>query len=413
MKSEDNRIKSAFANRLVVIGAAVAVFALSAIGCGGSGQESDDPDDMITVEGSVAQAALPAAPGTPGGRLYSVSGAIAAEGDMVFLLLNGESVSSTRITGGKYKFYGGYKNRRLSLKFGLTGNEVFVGRVASDATGTIVLPEFNEYHVIARPVIEVQAAEGRTNLDNFVVSNGRLDLTATVNALRELLANKFLTAPEIYGNSAAALVAKINSGGVDARSAFSGSQLKLFADPPKTIALSPMSYSLGVREQGQFTVSMSGFTDRRVVFRVNEMAGGSAATGTITQEGLYTAPGTIDAQAAVTVTVQSLEDSTKQASALVVLTPVTVVLNGGKPSVTLSPLDKDFNVPFTVSGHSDRRVRWYVNDMEYGNILTVGYISSAGRYSQPAKKPAVRIFVKAVSVADDTKSGSCEIIITE
>ena len=398
----------------IFIAAAALVFFLAAVsGCGGGGQESDNPDDMIAIEGSVSQSVLPASPSAGPRRAYSIGRAIASEGDMVFLFLNGDSVGSTQIKGGKYKFYGGYKGRRLSLKFGLTNNEVYVGTVASDATGTIVLPEFDEYHVIARKVIEVQAAEGRTRLDNFIVSNGRLDLTATVNTLRSLLSAKFIAEPAVYGSSAPQLVAKINDLSIDANSAFSYKQLKIFADIPKTIALSPGSFSLGVREQGQFTVSMSGFTDKSVVYKVNDMIGGSSAVGTITQSGLYTAPGAIDLQTAVTIAAQSVEDTAQQASALVVLTPVVITLNGGKESVSLSTLDKDYNMPFTVTGHGDKRLRWYVNDIEYGNILTVGYISSAGRYSQPAKIPSVKITVKAVSVADDTKSDACEIIITQ
>ena len=401
----------------IFFAAAALVFFLAAVsGCGGGGQESDNPDDMIAIEGSVSQSVLPASPRTESassGRPYSIDRAIASEGDMVFLFLNGDSVGSTQIQGGKYKFYGGYKGRRLSLKFGLTNNEVFVGTVASDASGTIVLPEFDEYHVIAKKVIEVQAAEGRTKLDNFIVSNGRLDLTATVNTLRGLLASKFLAEPDIYGSNAAQLIAKINNLSIDANSAFSYRQLKIFADIPKTIAISPGSYSLGVREQGQFTVSMSGFTDKSLVYKVNDMIGGSSAVGTITQSGLYTAPGTIDLQTAVTVSAQSVEDTTQQASALVVLTPLVITLNGGKDSISLSTLDKDYNMPYTVTGHGDKRLRWYVNDIEFGNILTVGYISSAGRYSQPAKIPSVKITVKAISVADDTKSDACEIIITQ
>lgn len=393
--------------------AAPAAFLLP--GCGGAGEESDSPEDMITIEGSVSQTVTPssAAGGAKAGPLYSVNGAIASEGDMVFLFLNGASVSSTQIKGGKYKFFGGYKGRKLALKFGLTKNEVYVGVVDSSATGTIVLPEFNEYHVIAKKVIEVQAAEGRTKLENFLVSNGRLDLNSTVNTLRNVLAPKFLTAADIYGASAAALLDKINNSTIDINSAFSYKQLSIFPDTPKNIAISPASYSLGIRETGRFTVSMSGFTNPGVVYKVNDMLGGGSAVGTIDLSGLYTAPAVIDTPASVTITAQSVEDPSKQSSALVVLTPVTVIINGGRKTINLTRLDKDYNVAYVVSGHSDKRLRWFVNDIEYGNILTIGYISSDGRYSRPSSIPSVKLFIKAVAMVDSTKSASCELIITE
>lgn len=391
------------------------LFAFFLTGCGGSAEESDSPDDMIAIEGSVSQTITPLqpAPGRSSGPLYSVDSAIASEGDMVFLFLNGASVSSTQIKGGKYKFFGGYKGRKLSLKFGLTKNEVYVGVVDSSATGTIVLPEFNEYHVIAKKVIEVQAAEGRTKLENFLVSNGRLDLNSTVNILRDALAPKFLTAADIYGASAAALLDKINTSAIDINSAFSHKQLPIFPDAPKYIAISPASYSLGIRETGRFTVSMSGFTNRSVIYKVNDMPGGSSAAGTIDQNGFYTAPAVIDTPSSVTITAQSVEDPSKQASALVVLTAVNVIINGGRETINLTKVDKDYNVAYVVSGHSDKRLRWYVNDIEYGNILTVGYISSDGRYSQPSSIPPVKIVIKAVSMVDPTKYASCELIITE
>ncbi|HOD39110.1 MAG: hypothetical protein BWY32_00147 [bacterium ADurb.Bin243] len=380
-------------------------------GCGGAGEESDNPDDMITIEGSIAQSVAPVF--SPAGPAYTLNRSIAVEGDMVFLFLNGASVTSTQIKGGKYKFFGGYKGRKLSLKFGLTKNEVYVGVVDGSATGTITLPAFNEYHVIAKKVIEVQAAEGRTSPDNFLVSNGRLDLSATVAILKDVLSPKYLAEPDIYGNSVSDLLAKVNNGNIDVSSAFSYKKLSVFPEPQKSMVISPAGYSLGVREQGQFTVSMSGFSNKSVVYKVNDMIGGSSLTGTINSSGLYTAPGVIDSQTAVTITAQSVEDPSKQATALVSLTPLSIVINSGKPSITLTKLDKDYNVPYAVSGHNDKRLRWYVNDIEYGNILTVGYISSGGRYSQPSKIPSVKIVIKAISVADATKSASCELIITE
>jgi|GEM_PF-5448241 len=378
---------------------------LSFVGCGGSGEESDNPDDMLTLEGTITTASS-AADG-------ALSRAIAANGDMVFLYLNGAATSSSQIKDGKYSFYGGYKGRKVSFQFGSSINQVYVGLVDTGASGTIKLPVFNEYHVIVKNVIDVQMQEGRTKLENFLVSNNRLDITSSVNKLKELLAAKFVSESDVYGTSVQQLMSKLSNGEINTASAFSYTKLSMFADPPKSMVIYPTSSSAGVREKIQFGVSMSGFTDRSVVYRVNDIPGGNSEIGTVTQEGLYTAPGLIDIGASVSVSAQSSEDTTKQASAIVVLTPVVVSINNSNATLNLTKLDKNYTVPSQVAGHSDKTLRWFINDIEYGNILTVGYISSNGTYAQPVKTPGVKIFVKAVSVADPTKYALCEIVISE
>ncbi len=407
-------------------------------GCGGGTGESDNPDDQIGITGTVASSApvLQTAPGLfaapeggPAEALYaSASGnapvpeigpggkalrAIAYEGDQVFLYLDGAPATSSQITGGKYSFYGGYKGKKIGLRFGLTNNDVYAGYIDPAATGDIVLPAFDEYAVITAKVIETQVAEGRVKLENIVLSSPkRVDLTSIINKVKSVLADKFVKEPDIYGSTMSQTFLKVKTGDIDSATAFSGKKFDVFDPLPQVFLLYPLTATLGRGESVQFTVSMTNFVDKSVIFKIDDKivdtAGGSS--GYIGPAGTYTAPDILDNQKMVTITAQSVENTTKTASATVTLTPVTVILNNADPVVTLTRFDQNYVMPSRVSGHTNKLLKWYVNDILSGDALTVGYVSSNGTYTKPVKKPSVKVFVKAVSVADPTKYGVCEIL---
>lgn len=100
--------------------------------------------------------------------------------------------------------------------------------------------------------------------------------------------------------------------------------------PNVTVSISPASAALaaGQSQATQFTATVSGTTNTAVTWSVNTVAGGNGTVGTISSTGLYAAPETLPATPSsqvVTVTATSMADSTKSASASVVLvTPGTV-----------------------------------------------------------------------------------------
>lgn len=85
------------------------------------------------------------------------------------------------------------------------------------------------------------------------------------------------------------------------------------APPAASISISPSSTTVTLSGTQQFTASVTGASSTAISWAVNGVAGGNAATGTITANGLYTAstPGTY------TVTVTSTSDATLTASATV------------------------------------------------------------------------------------------------
>ena len=57
-----------------------------------------------------------------------------------------------------------------------------------------------------------------------------------------------------------------------------------------TISVTPETAAVRVGATKKFYASVSGTTDKTVVWYVNNVAGGAAATGTIDADGTYTAP---------------------------------------------------------------------------------------------------------------------------
>jgi hypothetical protein len=85
-----------------------------------------------------------------------------------------------------------------------------------------------------------------------------------------------------------------------------------------SVTISPTSPSVNVNNTLQFSAVISGTSDQRVIWSVNNIVGGNSTLGTINTSGLYRAPTTIPG-ASVTVRVQSAADTSKVASATVTL----------------------------------------------------------------------------------------------
>lgn len=162
--------------------------------------------------------------------------------------------------------------------------------------------------------------------------------------------------------------------------------------PPPTVtgvSISPTASSLQTGAQQQFSATVAGAANTGVIW--------SASGGTITSTGLYTAPG---AAGTFTITAASSVDSTKSASALVVVAVPQQV------TVTVSPTNASVgqagSVQFTatVSGLSNKAVTWAVSR---GN----GTITQSGLYTAP--RAAENDVITATSQADNTKSGTASI----
>ena len=89
------------------------------------------------------------------------------------------------------------------------------------------------------------------------------------------------------------------------------------------VTIKPAFAIATVSQTTPFTDTVTGTTNTAVTWEVNNTAGGSATTGTISATGVYTAPTQVPSPATVTVTVVSQADTTKSASAQVTVVAQT------------------------------------------------------------------------------------------
>ncbi len=179
------------------------------------------------------------------------------------------------------------------------------------------------------------------------------------------------------------------------------------------VSVAPATTSVATSSQQQFTATVTGAPTTQVWWYVI----GGSVNGTITSNGLYTAPGTAPASP-VTIRAVSAANSERQGSATVTV--------GGNPSPTPTPTPVAVSITptsaalltgatqqfsATVTGSANTAVTWQVNNST-GGSATVGTISNSGLYTAPATVPAGTITVSAVSQADATKRANATITLS-
>src|SRR6202011_96362 len=165
--------------------------------------------------------------------------------------------------------------------------------------------------------------------------------------------------------------------------------------PPVTgttqVSVTPTAASLQTGGQQQFTAAVSGSSNTAVTW--------SASGGTISASGQYTAPATAGTY---TITALSNADTTKSASALVIVSvPQTVAITVSPANASVGEANQ---LQFTaaVSGLSNTAVTWAVTRGS-------GTISQSGLYTAP--RAAESDVITATSQADNTKSANASITV--
>ena len=160
------------------------------------------------------------------------------------------------------------------------------------------------------------------------------------------------------------------------------------------VTISPRSPTVKTGGSVAFTAQVTGTSDTSVTWSVD----GGSANGTISAEGLYTAPTT---PGTYTVIATSQADPTRQASAQVLVGAVTVSIN--PTSVTLTP-GSTTTFTATVTGAANTSVLWSV---EGGDAN--GTITSAGLYTAPTRPGTFRVV--AQSATDPEASASATVTV--
>ena len=178
-------------------------------------------------------------------------------------------------------------------------------------------------------------------------------------------------------------------------------------DQPQTVSvhISESSADLEVGDTFQFHASVNNASNTTITWTVNDVVGGNSTVGTMSVDGLYTAPASVPSTNPVTVKATSNADKTKSDTA-------TVTIN---PKFAISPASVSVQTGHTQQFTANQTVAtngWMVNNIGGGNT-TIGTISSSGLYTAPASVPSpATVTVKAVLASNNSKTATASVTIT-
>ena len=150
-----------------------------------------------------------------------------------------------------------------------------------------------------------------------------------------------------------------------------------------SLTLSPSSVSIFTGRTQQFSTTFNTTANTSVTWQVNGVVGGDVTHGTISSNGLYTAPPTVPSPATVTITAISQADPTKTATAQVTIVLGTTIVVA--PSFV--PVPAGGTQTFTATANSAAiPVTWSLscNSTQSGGC---GSITTAGVYTAPVFPP--------------------------
>jgi YVTN family beta-propeller protein len=181
------------------------------------------------------------------------------------------------------------------------------------------------------------------------------------------------------------------------------------------VTISPTTGTVKLEQTLQFSDTVTGNSDTSVTWSVNNVTGGNASVGTITTQGLYTAPANALNASSVTVAATSVADTSKSASATVTISSgatVTVFPTSGVSLQASETYQFTDTVTNTISNsNQSTAVYWYVNSVQGGNSTT-GTITNTGLYTAPSQIGTSTTFVvKATLQADSTSSGQTNVAV--
>jgi hypothetical protein len=159
----------------------------------------------------------------------------------------------------------------------------------------------------------------------------------------------------------------------------------------------------------QFTASVTNTSNTAVTWSVNGIAGGNLSAGTISSNGLYTAPEDLPQPAGATISATSQADDSVSASAAVTISSdITISVTPATASVELGA-SEPFAASVAGSVHPNLAVTWSVS----GCSGMCGSVTLAGVYTAPQVLPSpASVVLAAQSVADPSKTATAAIAVT-
>ncbi len=181
-----------------------------------------------------------------------------------------------------------------------------------------------------------------------------------------------------------------------------GSTAPKNAPPPPgiTVSVTPTAANVRAGATQPFTATVTGTTNESVNWSVNGVIGGNATLGTITSNGVYSAPGALPNPNAIVIAAASAADATASASSDVTLWNATPVISSVIPMSFVSGA-----FAMTVTGSK------FVNGAQVlfgGAALPTAYVSST-HVTATGSEPTAGMY--AVSVTNPSPGGSASGVI--
>ena len=184
--------------------------------------------------------------------------------------------------------------------------------------------------------------------------------------------------------------------------------------PPPTVSVSvaPLNENVLLGKTAQFAAIVTGASDQVVTWSVNGVSGGNSTVGTISAQGLYTAPTDLPAPANVTVTATSAAQPASTGHAQVTVTSdITVGISPNNTTNVELGAQQSFSATLTSAGQPDPTIRWTLSGATCPGAC--GSVGANGNYTAPQILPSpAAITVTAQSVADPSKKATVNINIS-
>jgi hypothetical protein len=173
------------------------------------------------------------------------------------------------------------------------------------------------------------------------------------------------------------------------------------------VTISPTTAQLTEGQTRQFSATVTGTSNTAVDWSVSGTGCAGSGCGTITPEGLYTAPDSVPTQVVVTAT--SVADLADSASATITIIPPVVVTISPTSAIVAVSTQQQFQA--SVSGSSTKAVTWKVTGSGCSGS-SCGSVSTAGLYTAPASVPGSSVVtVTATAQANGTSSASSTVTL--
>jgi len=184
------------------------------------------------------------------------------------------------------------------------------------------------------------------------------------------------------------------------------------APPTPTVTVQPSSPSVVAGATQLFTATVTNETNTTVNWSVNDVPGGNSTVGTITSDGLYTAPQNVPQPATVTIQATSQADASVAGSA-----NVTITNPSQSVSLSVVPAAADVELGATQSfsaqiNGAQGGVTWSVSAAACVGAAC-GTVDANGNFTAPQILPASpAVTVTATLVGNPAKTASAAVTIT-